>query len=215
MLTIALFFVSIVSFILLIVFFNAVEKNKKGSAILVALGASVVIFALSGTLSATYVKPYVGSGEILDLREVEAHRSGSVKARSYTPKCYSVIITTTSNQSENPLRSLCVPYSQWKDLKVSETVSFGHDKERHPYWGNYVIGDNEPSRSSNGKFKQHCEFVELEKGSVDAKCDKIPESEYFKIESDKNIRKLKDPEYLKKIKEIRESRKALETTEEK
>lgn len=163
---------------------------------------------MGATYSATYVKPFTGSGKIVVLDEVDARssRSSNIVGKTITsstrtiPKCYSV--TVIPDAGGEHIRSLCVPYSQWKELSVDSLVEFGYDKDRHPYWGNYVIGDNEPKKSSNKKFKQYCEYVEDKRTGGDLKCDMIPESEYNRRTSEEAIKDVKKEDFRERQQEF-------------
>jgi len=208
MLTPLLFFGAISCVILLAVLFQGSYESKTGRILLASLGITATILAIFGVVSATYVKPFVGEGIVISKLEQDSYRTGSVKARRTVPHCYKLLL-------ENPLKdsgfsSICVPYSQWKNVEEGDLVEVAHNKKKHRYWGNYLVGSDEPKESNNGKFKTYCFPVINDEGEhVDSKCDKIPENEYFKLESERNIRDLKDPEYVKQLRE-RQEEKSLE-----
>lgn len=202
MLTPLLFFGAISSFIVFLVLFQGSHESKAGKTLLGSLVATAILLTISGVFSATYSKSFTGSGVVISKSEQESYQSGG-RTKHIVPHCYKLLLE--NSLKESGFSSICVPYSQWENVDEGDLVEAAYNKKKHRYWGNYLVGDNEPKESSNGKFKTYCFPVVNDEGEhVDSKCDKIPESEYFKLESERNIRDLKDPEYVKQLRESRE-----------
>lgn len=202
MLTPILFFGAISSAILFAVLFQGSRESKAGKTLLAFLGAAVIVFSISGSVSTVYVKPFTGSGIVISKSEQDSYNSGR-RGRYITPHCYKLLLEVHLKDSD--ISSICVPYSQWETVEEGDLVEVSYNKKKHKYWGNYLVGDKEPKESSNGKFKTWCSPVLNAEGEyIESKCDKIPESEYFKLESERNVRNLSDPEYVKQLRESKE-----------
>lgn len=213
MLTVFLTFSCVVSIVLLLVFSSSVSKTKYGFATIIVWVLVTCALGIGTSISATYAKPFVGSAKVLDT-DYASSRSKAVgslffKSTHYIPECYSVVIAPVMDNPDpdNPsdwIRSTCIPKNQWESINEGDIVDFGYDKKRHKYWGNYLIGLDEPLRSENGKFRTYCD---INKKTNKTDCETIPEAEYFKRTSEDNIASINEEGFRERQQEFIEWKK--------
>lgn len=198
-----LLFTAVAIAILLLVFGGELIKNRAGTITLVLGVIVVLIIPVTLSVKALTPDPVVGTVEVIGKDYSPAHSSGVGKHRRHSPTCHQLVLDplVSNPDPKNPsdwIRSVCVPESQWVEVEKGEKIELGYDKKRHKHWGSYIVGDNEPLRSENGKFRQYCHYSD-DKG--DLVCDIVSEAEYFRRTSEENVKDLKDPEYIKNLRE--------------
>lgn len=201
-----LVFTAVVITVFLIVFGGELSKNRKGIAVIVIGALLVVSLPLVVTFNKVNQKPVTGKVEVMGKNYNPPRRSGT-RVRTYTPECHALIVDPLVNKPDPDtpsdwIRSVCVPESQWVEVEKGEKIVLGYDKKRHKHWGSYIDGDNAPLRSENGKFRKYC-YVDEDLDTMI--CDTISEAEYYRKTSEKNVKDLQDPEYVKDLRERHES----------
>lgn len=200
-----LLFTAVAIAVLLLVFGGELIKNRAGTIILVLGVIVVLIIPVTLSVKALTPDPVVGTVEVIDKDYSPAHSSGVGKHRRHSPTCHELVLDplVSNPDPDEPsdwIRSVCVPNSQWLEVKIGDVVEMGYDKKRHKHWGSYIVGDSAPLRSENGKFRTHCVLNEAQDDLI---CDEVSEAEYNKRSSKEAIDLINDKDFQKRLEEER------------